>query len=89
MQKCDLCVERLAETKKPICVGACPMRALDTGPMGELQEKYGDINEAEGFAYSGKLIPSAVFKPRKDTKGLIGRKVEVAPGSLMPQSTGG
>ncbi len=29
MQKCDLCVERLILGKKPVCVEACPMRALN------------------------------------------------------------
>ena len=41
MQKCDLCSERLRQGKKPICVNACPMRALDAAPMEELIRKYG------------------------------------------------
>ena len=36
MQKCDFCLDRLAKNKKPICVGACPMQALDAGPIEEL-----------------------------------------------------
>ena len=28
MQKCDLCLDRLGNGKQPICVAACPMRAL-------------------------------------------------------------
>ena len=67
MQKCDLCMERWTEGKKPICVDACPMRALDAGPIEELRAKYGDIREAEGFVYSEDLAPSIIFKPRKDT----------------------
>ena len=31
MQKCDLCRERLGNGQKPICVEACPMRALAVG----------------------------------------------------------
>lgn len=79
VQKCDLCFERLAEKKKPICVDACPMRCLDAGPIEELQAKYGDIREAEGFAYSGKLVPSIVFKPKKDTQGLSIQRIIVSP----------
>ena len=70
MQKCDLCIERWAEGKKPICVDACPMRALDSGPMEELRAMYGDIKEADGFVYSEDLAPSVIFKPKKDTRGL-------------------
>jgi len=79
MQKCDFCLDRLAENKKPICVDACPMRALEAGPIEELQAKYGDIREAEGFVYSDELIPSIVFRPKKDTKGLTVQKIVVSP----------
>ncbi len=67
MQKCDLCLERWTEGKKPICVGACPMRALDAGLMEELKTRYGDIQEAEGFVYSRKVLPSVVFKPMRQS----------------------
>ena len=29
-----------------------------------LEAKYGDVQKAEGFAYSRKVIPSIVFKPK-------------------------
>lgn len=86
MQKCDFCSDQLAEGKKPVCVRACPMRALDAGPMEELRAKYGDAREAEGFTYSVELVPSIIFKPKKDVQGLALQRLEVAPGlrSLMP-----
>ncbi|MCP4749790.1 MAG: 4Fe-4S dicluster domain-containing protein, partial [Proteobacteria bacterium] len=52
MQKCDLCVDRWAAGKKPACVSSCPLLAMDAGPMDELQAKYGDLKETEGFTYS-------------------------------------
>jgi len=79
MQKCDLCFDRLEEGKKPICVEACPTRALDAGLMEELRAKYGDVREAEGFVYSEKLIPAIVFKPRKGAEGLTVQRVEITP----------
>ncbi|MFC2035526.1 4Fe-4S dicluster domain-containing protein [Chloroflexota bacterium] len=82
MQKCDLCLSRLIRNKKPICVDACPMRALDIGPVEELQARYGDIREAEGFACSEGLIPSIVFKPKKDSKDATVQKIVSAPLSL-------
>jgi anaerobic dimethyl sulfoxide reductase subunit B (iron-sulfur subunit) len=81
MQKCNLCIERWAENKKPICVDACPMRALDAGPIEELRAKYGDCREAESFVYSAELFPSVTFKPKMDTKGRAVQRVEVAPSS--------
>ena len=83
MQKCHFCLDRLEENKKPACVDACPTLALDAGPIEELRAKYGDIREAEGFVCSEELSPSIVFKPKKDTKGLIAQTVEVTPGSLI------
>jgi len=65
MQKCNLCLERWTEKKKPICVDACIMRALDAGPLDELKAKYGDTKKAEGFFYSEEAIPSIVFKPKR------------------------
>ena len=62
MQKCDLCLDRWVENKKPICVQACPMRALDAGPIDELQNKYGDLRKAEGFTYHEDLNPSVIFR---------------------------
>jgi len=79
MQKCHLCLDRLMENKKPVCIDVCPMRALDAGPMGELRAKYGDIREAEGFVCSEKLGPSIVFRPKRDREGLAIHKVEIAP----------
>jgi anaerobic dimethyl sulfoxide reductase subunit B (iron-sulfur subunit) len=64
MQMCTFCIDRLAESKKPVCVEACPMRALDAGPLDELEKQYGAIREAKGFVYSKKTCPSIIFKPR-------------------------
>jgi len=65
MQKCDLCLERWPENKKPICVEACPLRALDAGPLEELKATYGDIKDAHGFVYSPIAEPSIVNKQKK------------------------
>ena len=67
MQKCDLCVERWAEGKKPICVDGCPTRALDAGPMDEMRAEYGEVQDAAGFTCDDTLMPSIVFKPKLQT----------------------
>lgn len=70
IQKCDLCLDRWAQGKKPICIEACPMRALDAGPLEELKAKYGEIQAAEGFIDSEKVKPSIVFKLKRKGGGL-------------------
>ena len=64
MQMCNFCLERLAENKNPICVGACPSRCLEASPLTELMAKYGRIQEAEGCAYSEETKPSVIFRPK-------------------------
>jgi len=65
MQKCDFCLDELVEGKKPVCVNACPTRAMDAGPLEDLREEYGITREAEGFTYNKKVEPSIIFKPKE------------------------
>jgi len=39
----------------------CPLRALDAGPMEELDQKYGDSREAVGFDFRKTAGPSIVM----------------------------
>jgi NADPH-dependent glutamate synthase beta subunit-like oxidoreductase len=66
MQKCDMCFDRWDEGKKPICVEACPPRALDAGFLEELEMKYGKMKDAVGFVYSAVVQPSIVNKPKRN-----------------------
>jgi anaerobic dimethyl sulfoxide reductase subunit B (iron-sulfur subunit) len=59
-----MCFERLAEGQQPICVEACPMFALEVGPLKALRAKHGDLREAEGFKYFERFGPSVTFKPK-------------------------
>lgn len=67
MQKCDMCLERWSVGKKPVCVAGCPMRALDAGPMPELEAKYGKNREAISFTYNARLQPSVIFKAKPES----------------------
>jgi NADPH-dependent glutamate synthase beta subunit-like oxidoreductase len=69
MQKCDLCYERLDAGKNPICVDACPPRALDAGTMEELTAKYGGANDSVGFVYSPVQQPSILSKRKIRPRG--------------------
>ena len=69
MRKCNFCLDRWSDNQLPVCVDACPTRALDAGPLDELKAKYGDIQEAEGFVYSDRTKPSIVFQPKRPKAG--------------------
>jgi NADPH-dependent glutamate synthase beta subunit-like oxidoreductase len=69
MQKCDLCIERWPEGKKPICVEACPPHAMDAGDIEAMRAKYGGVTEAGGFVYSEVAQPSLVTSPKPRNLG--------------------
>ena len=63
MQKCKYCWERIEDGNSPVCVSACPVRALDYGDIDNLQRKYPDavrMNKAD--------FPYAYVNNTNDTK---------------------
>jgi anaerobic dimethyl sulfoxide reductase subunit B len=64
MEKCDFCQERWDGGEKPVCVGACPMRALDAGEMPELEQQYGQQREMRNFICHESVRPSLIMKVR-------------------------
>jgi len=65
MGKCNFCLDRWLDGKLPVCVEACPTRALDGGDLETLRDRYGWSTEAEGFPYSAKTKPAIVFRPKR------------------------
>ena len=62
IELCDFCKDRIDGGKKPICVEACPTRALDSGSREEMEAKYGRKRDAKGFSYAEKNRPSIIFR---------------------------
>ena len=63
MMKCDMCKTEMLLGRKPVCVMACPMRAIDFGTREELVAKYGvgtvEIEPLPKDATSPNLILNA------------------------------
>ena len=66
VSKCDFCLDLIESGKDPVCVSACPMRALDYGDIEVLQEKYGSISETEGLPSSNITKPALVITLHKN-----------------------
>lgn len=83
MTKCDGCYSRVQAGQKPICVDACPLRALDFAPIDELRAKYGDQASIAPLPLAEITHPNLVVKPNKnarpsgDTTGFLGNPREV------------
>jgi anaerobic dimethyl sulfoxide reductase subunit B len=66
MGKCDYCIDRFEAGKLPNCVEACPVRALDAGPLDELEKKYGTHRDAIGFKYFQRTRPAVVINAKRE-----------------------
>lgn len=60
--KCDGCADRVAEGKAPICVEACTMRALQFGPVEEM-EKLGERAAMAPLPDPSVTTPNLFVKP--------------------------
>lgn len=61
--KCDMCKDEIALGRKPVCVAACPMRALDWGDINDLRAKYGDGNVEVEPLPENTTGPNLILKP--------------------------
>lgn len=83
--RCDMCSERTAEGKMPICVEACPLRALDFGDVESLRAAHKDAVDAIAPLPSGSetgpslvILPCPAAKEPGDATGMIANELEVA-----------
>lgn len=68
MRKCDTCLDRREKGLNPVCVDACPQRALDFGPIDELRKKYGDCAAIAPLPDVSVTKPNLVIHPTKSAK---------------------
>lgn len=71
MQKCNMCFDRLERGEIPVCVAACPGRALDFGPLDELEAKYGELKQLEGMPSPDVAYPAIVFTKMVQKEDLV------------------
>ena len=68
MRKCNTCLDRREKGLNPVCVDACPQRALDFGPIDELRKKYGDCAAIAPLPDASVTKPNLVTHPTKSAK---------------------
>ena len=71
MSKCNMCIDRLEQELKPICVLSCSMRALEFGPLDELERKYGNLKRPEDMPKDSITNPAVIFRPPEPKKEVI------------------
>ena len=81
--KCNGCAERVAEGKNPICVDACPLRALGFGPIEDIRKKYDGVDSVPPLPDASYTHPNIVVKKcpaaarAKNVAGLVANPLEV------------
>lgn len=68
MTKCTFCSDLIDEGSKPACVDACPYRALDFGPLDELEARYGSFNNPAPLPDPSITHPAVVYGPNHVTQ---------------------
>jgi anaerobic dimethyl sulfoxide reductase subunit B (iron-sulfur subunit) len=62
MSKCDFCRDERAAGRPPVCVAACPMRALDFGELADLERRHGVTRDLYPLPDSAQTKPSVVIR---------------------------
>ena len=65
VHRCDGCIDLRAAGEKPACVAACPMRALDFGPIEELRAAHPDGVNVISVLPEPTTDPSVVIDARQ------------------------
>jgi anaerobic dimethyl sulfoxide reductase subunit B (iron-sulfur subunit) len=63
MGKCHLCYDEIDAGRPPICVSACPMRALEVGELADLRSLHGAVADTYPLPEQGHTSPALVIKP--------------------------
>ena len=59
--KCDGGSQRAREGSAPVCVEACPLRALEFGPISDLRARHGRVADMPPLPDSSKTAPNLVL----------------------------
>ena len=78
MKKCNLCIGRLEKGQLPACIDTCIPRALDFGPIDELEKKYGTCRALKAMPDPSAVKPSIIFKEAGAKQQLVPYDAEKA-----------
>ena len=72
--RCIGCGSRVAAGREPVCVEACPMRALEFGEIGDLRARYGDACDVAPLPAGGFTRPNLVITPHRHARSSEARE---------------
>ncbi len=78
VSKCHFCPDELAAGRPPVCVSACPNRALDFGELDELKARHGEVSQVFPLPDPSTSRPALVIKPHRHAALVQSRQPEVS-----------
>lgn len=76
--KCTFCVGLLDAGEAPVCVAACPNRALGCGDREDLQQRHGGTSQVFPLPDADLAGPALVIAPHRRAADMSGRAPAVA-----------
>lgn len=61
--KCDGCESRVSEGREPVCVEACPLRALEFGDISDIRDRCGQLADLAPLPPFEATHPNLVITP--------------------------
>jgi anaerobic dimethyl sulfoxide reductase subunit B len=78
VRKCTFCVEEIDAGRPPVCVAACPNRALAFGEFDDLTNRYPGERRVFPLPDASAAGPAVVIRPHRRTADIQSRHPEVA-----------
>ena len=66
VRKCNLCVQETEQGRTPVCVAACPLRAIEVGPLAELAGRPGATMFIRNLPAPELTRPAARYRVRTE-----------------------
>jgi len=79
MTKCTFCADEIDQGKPPVCVAACPMRALDFGSKDEMELRHGRTQVYAPMPDAELTNPSLVLKQHNSSHNNQKRHSKIWP----------
>lgn len=69
VRKCNLCVDELDKGNSPVCVTACPMRAIEIGLLADIANRPGSTIAIRNMPSPDITRPACRYKVREEARG--------------------